>query len=191
MLISSFSKPVGLFDNWFNKVVAKITGGEYCHSEFIFSWTETECTEFLVSNNLSVDILSKWKKYLDNDKINICFYVLWGDETTYRLLQAHHNNPFYRMPNDVQYTNVPMKLSKEKEFKLAGFLFNQLKKDYDYYGALTYFVPFRGSNDEYQSYFCSQLMVCALQHIQFFTAINPSSVTPNKLYELIQNHPDL
>ena len=39
---ASFAKPTGLFDNWFNKLVSKVTFGEYCHCEFIFSWSEAE-----------------------------------------------------------------------------------------------------------------------------------------------------
>ena len=39
MITASFAKPVGLFDNWFNKVTAYVTGGEFCHSEFIFSFS--------------------------------------------------------------------------------------------------------------------------------------------------------
>ena len=189
---ASFAKPTGLFDNWFNKLVSKVTFGEYCHCEFIFSWSEAEAIEFLQTNKFDLKILDKWKKYKgEEENINLCFYVLWGDVVTYRLLKHSHTNPFYRMPNDIQYTNVALNLTKANQHKLLLWLFRQMKKEYDYPGALGFFVPFRRSHDEYESYFCSQLMVCGFHQIQYFTSVNPSSVCPNKLYALIKKHPQL
>ena len=46
MLDAVFARPVGIFDNWFNKAVAWVTGGNYCHSEFVFTWTEEEANFF-------------------------------------------------------------------------------------------------------------------------------------------------
>lgn len=192
MIHASFAKPVGLFDNYFNRFVATITWGEYCHSEFIVTWTEAEAIEFLQNKNLDISILKKWKNHMDDDdKLHICFYVLWGDKTTYRLLKQNHTNPFYRMPNDHQFSTIKLNLDQAQEYDMVEFLFKEMKKNYDYTGALTYFVPLRRSHQEYASYFCSQWMICALQKIKYFQAINPSGVTPNKLYNLIKNHPTL
>ncbi len=71
------------------------------------------------------------------------------------------------------------------EFKMAQFLLQQTKKPYDYAAALGYFLPVRISQTEYPQYFCSELMVCALQHVRQYQSINPSSVTPNRLFAIL------
>ena len=38
MLNAVFARPIGIFDNWFNKVVSVLTLGDYCHSEFVFRY---------------------------------------------------------------------------------------------------------------------------------------------------------
>ena len=178
---------MGIFEGSFNKLAAWWTAGEYCHSEFIFTW-DTETRERFFSTIEGHERLkSRYKDYEEDGKIHICFYVLWGDTTSYRLLKYQHNNPFYRMPIDTQFTTLSVPMEETDEFKMATFLLNQCKKKYDYAGALTYYIPLRYSNSEYPTYFCSQLMVCALQHVRHYQEINPSSVTPNKLYTLLSN----
>ena len=187
MIEASFARPVGLFDNFFNRFVSWLTAGEYCHSEFIFTWDSETAERFFSTIEGHDRLKSRYKDYEEDGKIHICFYVLWGDTTSYRLLKYQHNNPFYRMPNDTQFTTLSVPMEETDEFKMATFLLNQCKKKYDYAGALTYYIPLRYSNSEYPTYFCSQLMVCALQHVRQYQEINPSSVTPNKLYTLLSN----
>ena len=64
VLVGSFARPIGLFDNWFNKVTAVVTGhgGNFCHSEFIFSFSVERMKKFLTYVE---EDLSKWKKKLD------------------------------------------------------------------------------------------------------------------------------
>lgn len=187
MITASFARPVGLFDNFFNRFVTYLTGGEYCHSEFIFTWDIETAKRFFDAVEGHDRLKERYKDYEENGKINICFYVLWGDTTGYRLLKYDHNNPFYRMPNETQFTCLPLSMEEKDEFQVASFLLSQCKKKYDYAGALTYYLPLRHSETEYPTYFCSQLMVCALQQVQQFRDINPSSVTPNKLYTILSN----
>ena len=43
MLYASFLRPEGVYDSYFNKLVAFVTrGGDFCHSEFVFRWSEEE-----------------------------------------------------------------------------------------------------------------------------------------------------
>jgi len=185
MIVASFAKPCGLFDNFFNKIVTWFTGGDFCHSEFIFTW-DTDMAESFFSTVEGHEVLkNRYHLYEENGVVNICFYVLWGDTTSYRMLKYNSNNPFYRMPNDSQFKCVPLSMEQDLEFKMAKFLLDQCKKEYDYAGALTYYLPLRNSRQEYNTYFCSQLMVCALQHVQQHRDINPSSITPNHLYTLL------
>lgn len=60
MITASFAKPVGLFDNWFNKVTAWVTGGEFCHSEFIFSFSREQMQKFL--KLINEENSPSWKK---------------------------------------------------------------------------------------------------------------------------------
>lgn len=185
MISASFARPTGLFDNVFNRFVSWLTGGDYCHSEFIFTWDIDQANEFFKTVEGHDRLKNRFSEYVEDGKVNICFYVLWGDKTSYRLLKHTSNNPFYRMPNNSQFTVLPMTMDQENEFKIATFLLDQCKKEYDYAGALTYYIPLRNSQQEYSTYFCSQLMICALQHVQQYRDVNPSSVTPNKLYDLL------
>lgn len=183
MIQASFARPVGLFDNWFNKLVARVTGGSFCHSEFIVSWTVDQLLDVVNHTGGHINLRNELSK-MDTDQVNICFYVLWGDQCNYRLLKDH-GTPFYRMPNQTEYSTLPLDMSLSEEKKIVRFLFDQCNKNYDYLGALAYFLPLRKSQHSYDTYFCSQLMVCSLQHINKIQNVNPSAVTPNKLYNLL------
>jgi len=184
-LIASFAKPVGMFDNFFNKAVAWATGGEFCHSEFIFTYTGEEFEEILQGVQGHTFLKNKFKHYIENNKINICFYVIWGDTVSYRLLKHTHNNPFYRMPNDTQFKKLQLDTTMQEEEKMISFLLNQCGKYYDYNAALGYWLPWRNSMTEYSRYFCSQLMLTTLHQIQKHREHNPASTTPNQLYKIL------
>ena len=186
MLIASFAKPVGMFDNFFNKAVAWATNGEFCHSEFIFTYTKEEFENMIKEIEGHTFLKEKFSNYVENNKINLCFYVIWGDRVSYRLLKHTHNNPFYRMPNSSQFKTLKINVTMEQEEKLMSFLLNQCGKSYDYNAALAYWVPWRRSMPEYSKYFCSQLMLTSLHQIQMFREHNPASTTPNQLYKILK-----
>ena len=132
-LVASFAKPIGLFDNWFNKVTAVVTGhgGNFCHSEFVFTFTLERMNKFL----LHVDEdPKKWQKKLDryeeDGSINICFFIVWGNNVSYRLLKRGHNNPYFKYPNEHLYLYRTMtstyKRSLEKEKKKNPKAFKML-----------------------------------------------------------------
>lgn len=184
MIQASFARPMGLFDNWFNKFVAKLTGGSYCHSEFIVTWPVDQLLETVNHTGGHINLRNELSK-MDANNVNLCFYVVWGDACNYRLLKDQDVNAFHRMPNQTEYSTLPLDMNLSEEKKLVRFLFDQCNKNYDYLGALTYYVPVRKTQAVYDTYFCSQLMVCALQHINRLPNVNPSGVTPNKLYNLL------
>ena len=189
VLVGSFARPIGVFDNWFNKVTAMVTGhgGNFCHSEFVFSFTMERMKQFL---NFVEEDLSNWEKKLDRYEedglIHICFFIVWGNKVSYRLLKYGHNNPYFKYPNENEFSLVTIKdLSDEDEFEIGKFLMDQIKKEYDYYGALTFFVPMRNQEPTYNKWFCSQLMVASLQHINRLKNVNPGATSPNHLYKLL------
>ena len=185
MLSAVFTRPVGIFDNWFNKVVAYMTGGDYCHSEFLFRWSEDEADNFFSQVDGHDKLKDHYKRYIEEGELHICFYILWGDVLSYRLLKYQHNNPFYRVMDESSAACVPITLSKDNETKVGNFLLSQCGKPYDYAAALLYLVPLRSPNTEYSQYYCSELMVCALQQCRMLQTVNPSGITPNHLYNLL------
>ena len=76
MIQASFAKPVGLFANWFNKFVTWLMRGEYCHSEFIFSWDEATAERFFQTVDGHDRLKEKYSEYVEDGKINICFFKL-------------------------------------------------------------------------------------------------------------------
>ena len=188
MITASFAKPVGLFDNWFNRLTAYVTGGEFCHSEFIFSFSIEQMEKFLklINEENSPSWKKKIKRYEEDGFIHMDFFIVWGDTVSIRLLKKTHNNPYYKFPNEREFSLINIKnTTEEEELQLAKFLHDQVKKEYDYYAALTYYIPGRDRAASYNKYFCSQLMVASLQQINRLKSINPSSVTPNKLHALL------
>jgi len=185
MLNAVFVRPVGIFDNWFNKAVSLMTRGDYCHSEFVFSWTEEEAEAFFSEVEGHDRFKDNYTLYLEDGMLHLCFYILWGDVLSYRLLKYQHNNPFYRMMDKSQASYVKINADMNKQKKLAKFLLSQCGKPYDYTAAVLHFVPFRKSSSEYEEYYCSELMVCALQQCRMLLHVNPSGVTPNYLYKLL------
>jgi hypothetical protein len=184
-LFASFARPVGLFDNWFNRFVAFLTGGEFCHSEFIVTWDTATAKLFFDDLDGHDRLKDKWLAHEEDGQIHICFYVLWGDTITYRLLKHDHNNPFYKYPDGHQFKAVEIHVDQDTEFRVANYLLKQVKKEYDYAGALTYWMPLRSARGEYPTYFCSQYMACALQHVDMLKSENPANITPNKLHKLL------
>ena len=179
MIYASFRAPSGIFNNWLNYVAAKVTGGDFCHSEFIFEWTEEELADALSAAELSGSDLNRITRV--DSKIQVAMYVMWGMTVGYRVLSYDAEDPFYRMP-ETDLVPVPCNFKEEK--RLFAWCMEQYGKDYDKVGALGCIVPVRAWQVEYDAYFCSQFMACALNP-SYITSVNPGSATPNSLYKLL------
>lgn len=175
MLYASFVRPEGVYNSWFNKLAARVTGGPFCHSEFIFRWSDDQLKQ----------VLSRVKGLgsLRNKKgpIDVAVYIIWGDIVRYRVLSGY--SPFWSVPErDMQHIDI----SWDSELNTITWLANQLGTPYDKTGALLSPIPLRRKSLAYESYFCSQLMVCALQRLHMIQQCNPGNVTPNSLYRILQ-----
>lgn len=176
MLYASFLKPEGIYDSFFNKAVAYVTkGGNFCHSEFVFSWSNEELHQVLQR----VKGLAPLRK--ERGSIDIAFYILWGDVVRYRVLKGGH--PFFSKPTE---NMIPIRVKWESELNTVTWLCNQLGAPYDRVGAVLSPIPFRSANNSYERYFCSQLMACALQRLGKLDHQNPAALTPNGLYALLK-----
>ena len=111
----------------------------------------------------------------------LSFYVLLGSSVNFKYLSPHSLDPFYSVYNH-QWEKVPTTLNFAEQKKCAKFLLSQVGKGYDIPGAWLYWVPMRREKKEYNRYFCSQLVACAVNHCNK-SFPNPSSLSPNSLYK--------
>lgn len=176
MLYASFLRPEGVYDSYFNKFVAFVTrGGNFCHSEFVFRWSEEQFAEV----REKIQGLARYKNH--KGPIDIALYVIWGDTVKYRVLNGH--GEFFSVP---EKDMMDIDITWEDELRVSRWLWNQVGKPYDEIGALASPLTFRSSRDTYDRYFCSQLMACALQRVNKLQHRNPASLTPNSLYSALK-----
>lgn len=183
MLFAAFSRPEGIYNSWFNKCVAYVTrGGNYCHSEFVFRWTQEELDQVLTrvkgfANLRSIESMTK-----DGEHVDIAVYILWGGHVQYRILRGY--GEFWSFPKK---DTIKINISWENELNTIFWLSQQIGCPYDHIGACLYGIPLRSKQNTYDSYFCSQLMGCALQRLGKIPHLNPSSLTPNGLYSALKS----
>lgn len=183
MLYASFVRPEGIYDSWFNKCVAYVTrGGSFCHSEFVFRWTQEEVAQVLqrVKGFASLKSISKRKGA--GEFVDVAVYILWGGHVQYRVLSGH--GPFWSFP---ERDTIRIDVKWESELNTFQWLSNQIGCSYDHMGAVLYGIPLRQRSNTYDHYFCSQLMACALQRLGRIQHLNPASLTPNGLYSVLKN----
>ena len=175
MIYAAFSRPEGIFNSFFNKVAAFVTGrGNYCHSEFIFRWSDEE----------RIQVIDRVKGFSDlrdhKGPVDVAVYILWGDIVRYRILNG--TTQFWKFPEN---DTIRIQTSWEKELNTITWLSNQIGAPYDTAGALLCQVPLRKDNVTYDRYFCSQLMGCALKRLGFLHHCNPAHLSPNSLHRLL------
>ena len=125
MLYASFVRPEGVYNSLFNKFAAFATKGQFCHSEFIFRWSDEELKQ----------VLSRVKGFasLRNRKgpIDVAVYIVWGDIVRYRVLSGY--SQFWSVP---EQDMIPIQTSWENELNTITWLSDQLGRPYDKVGAL-------------------------------------------------------
>ena len=177
MLYASFVRPEGIFNGWFNKAAAFVTRGDFCHSEFIFRWSEEQKEQ----------VLSRVKGFAGlrhvDGPVDVAVYILWGDIVRYRILNG--TGEFWSVP---QKDMVKIDVEFDQELNCVTWLSNQIGKEYDITGALLCPVHWRKEDLAYDRYFCSQLMGVALKRQGFLTYCNPGGLSPNSLYAMLKTH---
>jgi len=175
MLYASFVRPEGVYDSMFNKVAAFATRGNFCHSEFIFRWSDDQLKQVLSRVKGLASLRNK------KGPIDVAVYIIWGDIVRYRVLSGY--SQFWSVPErDMHHIDI----SWDSELNTITWLANQLGRPYDKVGALLSPVAWRRKSLAYDHYFCSQLMACALQRLNMIEHCNPGNLTPNSLYRILQ-----
>ena len=177
MLYASFLRAEGIFNSWFNKAAAFCTRGDFCHSELVFRWDDEERKQ----------VVQRVKGFSDlrhvQGPVDIAVYVLFGDVVRYRILSG--DGEFWKFP---EKDTVKIHLEWEQELNCVTWLSNQIGRDYDTVGALLCPFHWRKEDLSYDTYFCSQLMGCALKRQGFLTYVNPGALSPNSLYSALKTH---
>ena len=176
MLYASFVRPEGIYSGWFNKFAAFATRGGFCHSEFVFRWSQDELQQVLSRVKGLASLRNK------TGPVDIAVYIIWGDIVRFRVLTGY--SQFWSVP---ERDMIHIDTSWENELNTVTWLSNQLGKPYDKVGALLSPFSWRNKNNTYDNYFCSQLMVCALQRLNMIQYCNPGNITPNSLFRILHS----
>lgn len=190
------------FNLAFNRVAAAVTGGSYCHTEVAFEKLPLRVLRELRSNlvagakeTLASDleraavaaaaVLDAFPPNTPDDhEITLAFHAFAGCPLGCRVLSKHATDPLYEpysdewrvyhingAPSNVIQANLVWSLSK------CGL-------PYDTMGALT--SPWRGANTQCDApdpehWFCSNLALRFLQHMNMCSDLSMWGTTPNRL----------
>ena len=192
-----------VFDTTFNKIVAAVTGGPYCHAECVFTLTKEEWKDNLLSFDKSYGTISTRAKNIwariesystdieDHAFISLCFYTIWGSQLSVRMLTTHDDYVFNRLPNP-DYTKCHVLKFKDQELRhCLAFSIQELEKAYDSYKAFTYFLPEMFINRPIQpalpsKYFCSEFICYMLKNVGYLKDVIPEKITPNHLQPILE-----
>lgn len=189
----NFAKPVGPYDMTWNKCVPT-----YCHVEMSIE-IEKDLFSVIVDSNVSsahnpviLENLLKRLKASSVKKLNVCFYIMWGDVVSVRFLDELNDDPLMRPPEEPIYDIITIPLEVEQLQKVIGYNLRQLGKHYDIPRALLLLTSFtlRTDPDEVPSqFFCSQLIMHTFKHSELYDISKLKDInhmTPLNVYEWLK-----
>ena len=214
MLGVSFYRPVDYFSGMFNRFVAWMTSGNFCHTELVIQAKPSDIMDTIkkIYNGASTSkyhpddcqriISAIESNFFDNrrfrdlaqssDMMWLSFSLLWGNPMFVRPLEEHHHDSWFRIPND---TTENMELhfiddiEEEQVLETLKFSIEELGKNYDTSGALCSWLPWESApKPQYDSYFCSEFVVTVFQRLGFMNELSATHTTPNTLYDYIQTN---
>ena len=210
MLSVSFYRPVDYFSGTFNRFVTWMTAGEFCHCELIIHSTPDEIMTAVKEVYTAAQqgqyppedcnrIIGQIEMYFfdthfkaaaqSQDKMAISFSLLWGSPMSVRVLKETAHDSWFKIPTNTDsyasVVNIPQ-VPPEKMKETLRFAIEELGKDYDSSGALFSWLPISSEHkSSYESYFCSEFVVTALQRINLYKNMDARHTTPNSLYGTI------
>ena len=208
MLSVTFFRPRDYFSSFLNKFVTWMTSGEFCHCDLVVHTTPVEIMEVvkqiytaaqnseyapedcqrilhqIESNFFSTAFRNAAQK---SDTMTLAFAALWGNTMTVRVLTEVSHDSWYQIPNDTTVISEIKHVdgvSKEQSLETLKFAIEEMGKEYDTSGALCSWIPWPSSEPkhQYESYFCSEFCVTALQRVGCVQPLVPLHTTPNALY---------
>lgn len=161
----SFARPVGPYDMLWNKCT-----GRFCHVELSIE-LDRDLFRVMVDTNIStaynpstLEGIMKRTKVSDLKKLNVCFYVMWGEVVSLRYLSELSEDPFLSPPTQPVYETITIPMELEEMQSIIGYSLRQLGKPYDIPRAILLFshVTLR-IEGEPEQFFCSQLIMHTLK----------------------------
>ena len=186
-----------------------MTAGEFCHCDLVVHTTpqdimnvvkdiytaaqqgeyDPEDCQRIITQIESNFFSTGFRKVVQQtDVITLSFSALWGLPLTTRVLNEFSHDSWFRIPDQeisvAEIKNVN-NISKEKTLESLKFSIEQLGKGYDTSGALCSWLPWSDKNPQksYETYFCSEFCVIALQRLGFMSDMVAKHTTPNALYQ--------
>lgn len=189
----NFAKPVGPYDMTWNKCVPT-----YCHVEMSIE-IEKDLFSVIVDSNVSsahnpviLENLLKRLKASSVKKLNVCFYIMWGDVVSVRFLDELNDDPLMRPPEEPIYDTITIPLEVEQLQKVIGYNLRQLGKQYDIPRALLLLTSFTlrtDTNEVPSQFFCSQLIMHTFKHSSLYDISKLKDInhmTPLNVYEWLK-----
>jgi len=200
-------RPKSVFDTTFNKFVAYVTNGDYCHAECVFTFTKQQWKDKLLAFDKNYGLISTRAKSLwariasisedndDSDLLSLCFYTIWGSRLSVRLLTQFDDYVFNRLPDNENTTSLNLSFNHDEMRHALAFCVQELDKGYDSYKAIFYFLPEAFIRRPISpalptKYFCSEFLVYMLKQVGYLKHVIPEKVTPNHLpglYKTLEN----
>jgi len=183
----SFARPIGPYDMLWNKCV-----GKFCHVEMSMK-VDKNIFQVLANNSLeesfhpevlqSIILQTKKKK---EKRVHVCFYVMWGETVSVRFLDPSHKDPFLHPPSQPTYENITIPVTMDQMHAVLEYNLKQIGKPYDIPRAILLFswktLPVHGVPTKF---FCSQLVLYALEQLQIFPMdhLSLDHMTPTSVYD--------
>ena len=195
------------FDVVFNRLAAKVTGGDYCHVEVAFEAVPLRLLRSLRRHIPDSDSVSSELKHIgasldsvlnsfppdapDDHCVTLAFHALNGCPLGCRILSERASDPLYLPYSD-----------EWRVYRLAGapsvalnanlvWCMSKVGLPYDTMGALT--SPWRGPEahgdaPDPEKWFCSNHALRFLQHMNLCSGLSMWGTTPNRLESALRQY---
>ena len=98
---------------------------------------------------------------------------------------AESNGVSIYTPKEDNYITVKFNILNANEDKVRKWCEEQMGCKYDWFGVVRFVVPFVKQSST--RWFCSELIVAALQQIGFFANVKPHKLSPNDMFKVCAN----
>lgn len=208
MLVAFVPASTPPFDLAFNKVAAAVTGGAYCHCETAFEGLalgrlRAVCDTLNLAHALpeSMQRARDAARALlavfpprtpDDEPVTLAFHALAGQPLGVRVLSPHAEDVLNRPYDDTwRVYRLPDAPRKAVQAQLVWSL-SQVGKPYDTMGALT--SPLHSGHagavraPDPSHWFCSNLSLRFLQHLNLCSGLSLTGTTPNSLERALRQY---
>jgi len=210
MIYCTFYRPSGYFEGTFNSFAAWWTSGEYCHCELVLKISSSKlmsCVKEVYDDIPNLEekdqkrlipsienfffLPTTLRRVQQNDEVMLSFSLLWGETMCVRFLDEDATDYWYRLPSEKQKDADVLEVldvDDEQTLSVLRYGIGEMGKQYDTSGALFSWLPLSSEKkSKYETYFCSEFCVMALQNINLLSDLSAPHTTPNALYKSLKS----